>query len=81
MLNFRPEKIPLDILPTLLESLSDRRDWHACALVNWAFNVAATPLLYRTLDSKIISQVSARLNLSALAVQWPNPSYSGPGYG
>ena len=45
--------LPLDILQPIVASLSDRRDWHACALVNKAFNQVATPLLYRTLDSRI----------------------------
>jgi F-box-like len=50
--------LPLDILPPILAHLSDRRDWHACALVSRIFNRIATPLLYRTLDSRVISKVS-----------------------
>ena len=45
--------MPLDVLQPILAHLSDRKDWHACTLVNKEFNKAATPLLYRTLDSRI----------------------------
>lgn len=50
--------LPLDVLPPILAQLSDHTDWHACALVSKIFNRVATPLLYRTLDSRIISKVS-----------------------
>src|SRR5947209_3769104 len=50
--------LPVDLLSPILTQLSDRRDWHACALVSKAFNKAATPLLYRKLDSRIISKVT-----------------------
>ncbi|KAI0002410.1 hypothetical protein BJV74DRAFT_765412 [Russula compacta] len=43
--------IPTDILYAILEQLADRRDLHAAALANQDFNRAATPLLYRTLDT------------------------------
>lgn len=52
------QDLPYDILPPILAQLSDRRDWHACALVSKVFNRAATPLLYRTLDSRVVSKVS-----------------------
>jgi hypothetical protein len=52
------QDLPLDILPPILAQLSDRKDWHACALVSKVFNRVATPLLYRTLDSRVISKVS-----------------------
>ena len=42
---------PLDLIYAVLELLADRRDLHAAALANWDWNRAATPLLYRTLDS------------------------------
>ncbi|KAF8332162.1 hypothetical protein F5887DRAFT_894630, partial [Amanita rubescens] len=45
--------LPLDVLQPILADLSDRKHWHTCALVNKAFNQVATPLLYRTLDSRI----------------------------
>ncbi|KAI0067612.1 hypothetical protein BV25DRAFT_1846723 [Artomyces pyxidatus] len=48
---FRPETVPSDILYIVLEQLTDRRDWHAAALASWSFNRAATPLLYRTIDT------------------------------
>lgn len=51
------QDLPYDVLPSILSQLTDRRDWHACALVNKAFGRIATPLLYRTLDSRIISKV------------------------
>ena len=51
------QNLPLDILPPIIGQLTDRKDWHACALVSKAFNRIATPLLYRTLDSRIISKV------------------------
>ncbi|KAJ7593836.1 hypothetical protein C8J56DRAFT_1160593 [Mycena floridula] len=50
------QRLPLDILPPILEHLTDRRDWLACSLVSWSFNRAATPILYHTLDSRIISK-------------------------
>ncbi|KAG5646222.1 hypothetical protein DXG03_004048 [Asterophora parasitica] len=56
---FRPlslQDLPADILPPILAQLSDRADWHSCALVSKVFNRVATPLLYRTLDSRIISK-------------------------
>jgi len=43
--------IPTDIFYAVLEHLTDRRDLYAAALANWDFNRAATPLLYRTLDT------------------------------
>ena len=49
---FRPEKIPLDILYPILEHLNDRLDLHAAALTSRCFNAAATPLLYRKLDTR-----------------------------
>jgi hypothetical protein len=52
------QELPLDILPPILAQLSDRKDWHACALVSKTFNRIATPLLYRALDSRVISTVS-----------------------
>ena len=45
--------LPLDILQPILAHLSDRRDWHACTLVDKEFNEVATPLLYRKLDSRV----------------------------
>jgi hypothetical protein len=55
--------LPWDILPPILAQLSDRKDWHACALVSKIFNRVATPFLYRTLDSRIISKVSTFFRL------------------
>jgi len=43
--------IPTDIFYAVLEHLTDRRDLYAAALANRDFNRAATPLLYRTLDT------------------------------
>ncbi|KAH9965371.1 hypothetical protein BC827DRAFT_1126809 [Russula dissimulans] len=43
--------MPTDIFYVILEHLVDRRDLHAAALTNRDFNRAATPLLYRTLDT------------------------------
>ncbi|KAF5322508.1 hypothetical protein D9619_001586 [Psilocybe cf. subviscida] len=48
--------LPFDILAPILAQLTDRRDWHTCTFVSKAFCRAATPLLYRTLDSRIISK-------------------------
>ena len=46
--------LPLDVLQPILTYLeTDRRDCHACALVNRSFNAVATPLLYGKLDSRI----------------------------
>lgn len=52
------QDLPFDVLAPVLSQLSDSRDWHACALVNKTFCRVATPLLYRTLDSRIISKAS-----------------------
>jgi hypothetical protein len=43
--------IPTDIFYLVLEHLTDRRDLYAAALTSQDFNRAATPLLYRTLDT------------------------------
>ncbi|KZV67510.1 hypothetical protein PENSPDRAFT_49570 [Peniophora sp. CONT] len=48
---FAQRPFPLDLIYAVLELLPDRRDLHAAALTNWDWNRAATPLLYRTLDS------------------------------
>jgi len=50
---FTLENVPVDLLRPILDFLSDRRHLSAAALVSWAFNRAATPLLYRTLDSQL----------------------------
>jgi hypothetical protein len=52
------QDLPFDVLAPVLSQLTDSRDWHACALVNKSFCRVATPLLYRTLDSRVISKVS-----------------------
>ncbi|KZT72406.1 hypothetical protein DAEQUDRAFT_664356 [Daedalea quercina L-15889] len=49
-----PRKIPIDILPLILEHLVDRRDLRVCAQLHSTFHVAATPILYRTLDSRVM---------------------------
>lgn len=51
---FDPLKIPIDILPLIFEHLIDRRDLHVCAQLHSTFHAAATPLLYRTLDSRVM---------------------------
>ncbi|TFK45070.1 hypothetical protein BDQ12DRAFT_621679 [Crucibulum laeve] len=56
MAPFDPQNLPTDLLPPILAQLTDRRDWHACALVSKVFNRVASPLLYRTLDSRIVSK-------------------------
>ena len=43
--------IPTDIFYVVCGHLTDRRDLYAAALVSRDFNRAATPLLYRTLDT------------------------------
>lgn len=50
--------LPLDILPSILSHLVDRRDRYSCALVNKTFNRVTTPLLYRKLDSRILSNTT-----------------------
>ena len=50
---FNPRKIPVDILPLIFEHLVDRRDLRVCAQLHSTFHDAATPILYRTLDSRI----------------------------
>jgi hypothetical protein len=51
--------IPTDIFYLILEHLTDRRDLYAAALTNRDFNRAATPLLYRTLDTDTSSSTSS----------------------
>ena len=63
-LDFPP--IPIDIFYAILEHLTDRRDLYTAALASKDFNKAATPLLYRTLDT----DTRARL--------WDNKSVSSP---
>ncbi|KAF5384484.1 hypothetical protein D9757_006457 [Collybiopsis confluens] len=46
--------LPYDLIEPILSFLDDRADWHACCLVSKSFHEAATPLLYRTLDSRIV---------------------------
>ena len=43
--------IPIDIFYSVLAHLTDRRDLYTAALTSRDFNKAATPLLYRTLDT------------------------------
>ncbi|KAG1723125.1 uncharacterized protein EDB91DRAFT_183771 [Suillus paluster] len=47
------ENVPVDLLQPILIHLPDRRHLSAAALVSRAFNRAATPLLYRRLDSQV----------------------------
>ncbi len=49
--------IPNDIFYLVLEHLTDRRDLYAAALISRDFNRAATPLLYRTLDTDTPARV------------------------
>ncbi|EPS92693.1 hypothetical protein FOMPIDRAFT_1056638, partial [Fomitopsis schrenkii] len=51
---FNPRKIPLDVLPLIFEHLVDQRDLRVCAQLHSTFHDAATPILYRTLDSRVI---------------------------
>ncbi|KAH9927776.1 uncharacterized protein B0H18DRAFT_875389 [Fomitopsis serialis] len=60
---FDPLKIPIDILPLIFEHLVDRRDLHVCTQLHSTFHAAATPLLYRTLDSRVMK---TRLGRSAV---------------
>ena len=52
--------IPVDIIHAILEQLVSRRDLHAATLVSWDFNAAATPLLYRRLDSDTRSRKNTK---------------------
>lgn len=51
---FDPACIPVDILPLIFEHLTDRRDLHTCARLSKTFHAAATPILYRSLDSRVL---------------------------
>ena len=51
-------ELPVDVLPLIFAQFDDLRDWHSCTLVNRLFCRLATPFLYRTLDSRVISKVS-----------------------
>ncbi|KAJ3848299.1 hypothetical protein EV368DRAFT_49581 [Lentinula lateritia] len=46
--------LPFDLIHPIIEYLTDRTDWNSCCLVSKSFNKVATPLLYQTLDSRII---------------------------
>ncbi|PIL33796.1 hypothetical protein GSI_04421 [Ganoderma sinense ZZ0214-1] len=48
--------LPLDVLPIILEYLTDRRDLCTCAQLSKAFHHAVTPLLYRTLDVRVVTK-------------------------
>ncbi|KAF9047720.1 hypothetical protein BJ165DRAFT_1323347, partial [Panaeolus papilionaceus] len=58
------QNLPFDVLAPILSHLTDRRDWHACCLVSKAFARIATPFLYRTLDSRRISNKVSFLYLN-----------------
>ncbi|KAI0753357.1 hypothetical protein C8Q80DRAFT_1217526 [Daedaleopsis nitida] len=51
------DALPLDVLPLILEHLSDRRDLCTCAQLSRSFHDAATPLLYRTLDVRVVTDL------------------------
>jgi F-box-like len=53
MTSFKPEDLPIDILPPILAQLIDRRDLHAAALVSRTFNRAATPVGIDRLTTKL----------------------------
>ena len=59
------DALPLDVLPIILEHLTDRRDLCTCAQLSKAFHNAVTPLLYRTLDVRVVRK--SRLPVSALS--------------
>ncbi|GBE80846.1 hypothetical protein BKA93DRAFT_779846 [Sparassis latifolia] len=46
------DDMPTDVLPLIFEH-ADRRDLHICASLSRSFHRAATPILYRRLDSRI----------------------------
>ncbi|KAK0226369.1 hypothetical protein IW262DRAFT_1361586 [Armillaria fumosa] len=66
--------LPFDILPPILGQLTDRHDLCSCAIVSKMFNRATTPLLYETLDSRIISSKSLLRHPSATLNQRPELS-------
>ncbi|EJF60664.1 hypothetical protein BD309DRAFT_1042740 [Dichomitus squalens] len=49
------EALPLDVLPIILGYLTDRHDLCTCAHLSKAFHHAATPILYRTLDVRVVT--------------------------
>jgi len=53
---FYSGNIPTDILSIIFEYLADQRDLHTCAQICRLFNLVATPLLYRTVDTRIITK-------------------------
>ena len=57
------DALPLDVLPLILEHLHDRRDLCTCAQLSRAFHHAATPLLYRTLDVRVVSRDRRKLQV------------------
>ena len=59
--------LPLDVLPIILEYLIDRRDLCTCAQLSKAFHHAATPLLYRQRDVRVVRK--SRLPVSSLDFQ------------
>ncbi|KAJ3998718.1 hypothetical protein F5050DRAFT_1566525 [Lentinula boryana] len=54
------QDLPFDLIQPILEHLTDRTDWNSCCLVSKSFNKVSIPLLYQTLDSRIITQSKSR---------------------
>jgi hypothetical protein len=54
--NLTDTPLPDDVISLVVENLHDDRALHACTLVNRAFHVQATKLLYRSLSSRIVQR-------------------------
>jgi hypothetical protein len=54
--NLTDTPLPDDVVSLVVENLHDDRALHACTLVNRAFHVQATKLLYRSLSSRIVQR-------------------------
>ena len=68
------EALPLDVLPLILEHLSDRRDLCTCAQLSKAFHNAATPLLYRTLDVRVVTHDNSQVSRVSTTVGVEHPA-------
>ncbi|KAI0343546.1 hypothetical protein BDW22DRAFT_1183451 [Trametopsis cervina] len=70
---------PFDLIPLVLEHVTDKRDLCNCALVDRAFHTAVTPFLYQTLDTKIrfvkVDNGSRVLHPATTLLQQPEYAY------
>jgi hypothetical protein len=57
-------RLPVDIVPLLVEHLTDQKDLYSATLADKAFNKSATPRLYRSLYARWIGERENGNNVS-----------------